>query len=235
MEVSIVDTQGWSKQVVLDRSLLRVGASQKNDVVLQGSGYPDYFFQVQADPSGPAVSTLLSFSNQLSILQGGMRVAPPLSTPVSIRSGDIVELPYHQLTLVFSQSQMATGNIQVSLTIPNADLKPGKGLEATVRVKNLGLRSSCQFQVAVEGLPEACYQLDPISLLYAGAEEEIRLRLFHQGTAPMAGVLPVIISVTSPESYPGEVATAQGMLRVAPLQDVLLGLVDDNDQSSGVE
>ena len=225
MEVSIVDAQGWSKNIVVERSLLRVGASPKNDIVLQGGGYPDHFFQIQADPSGRESSTLLSFSSQLSLLQAGLRTSPATATPIPIRSGDTVELPHHKLTIVFSQAQTSSGNIQVSITIPPADLKPGKGLEAVVRVKNLGVKSGCQFQVEVEGLPESCYQLEPIALLYAGAEEEIRLRLFHQGTEPLAGVVPLVISASSPESYPGEVATAQGLVRVAPVQDVLVELV----------
>lgn len=235
MEISIVDEQGWSKNVVLERSLLRVGASQKNDIVLQAIGYPDHFFQVQTDPAGREPSTILCFSNQLSLLQAGVRVSPAVVTPTPIRSGDTVELPHHTLTIVFGQDQTTSANIQVSVTIPPADLKPGKGLEAVVKVKNLGVRSGCQFQVDVEGLPDACYQLEPMAMLYAGAEEETRLRLFHQGTEPLAGVLPVLISASSPESYPGEVATAKAMLSVAPLQDIFIDLVGDDLQSLEVE
>jgi hypothetical protein len=123
--------------------------------------------------------------------------------------------------------------MQASLSFSSIVLRPEFALEGKLVVKNLGNNEGSQFQIELKGLPQDCYLIDPFPRLYPGAQEEIRLRLFHHSTYPDAGRRTLYIIVTAPESYPGEEISIQQNIYVAPVFDQKLELLDDMANQAG--
>jgi hypothetical protein len=84
-------------------------------------------------------------------------------------------------------------------------------------LKNAGEHSACQFRVDIEGLPADCFQIDPIPLMYSGAQEEVRIRIFHRILYPPAGLQTIVLKISAPESYSGEELIIRQDIYVTPV------------------
>jgi hypothetical protein len=63
--------------------------------------------------------------------------------------------------------------------------------------------------------------------MYPGAQEEVRIRLFHQTTFPQAGYHTLSVVISAPVSYPGEELLLQQKIYVAPVFKQGLEIIDD--------
>jgi hypothetical protein len=86
--------------------------------------------------------------------------------------------------------------------------------------------------VTVDGLSSECYRVDPLPILYPGAEEDVRIQFFHRSVTPPAGYHHIIVTITAPLSYPGEQVILQQELYVNPSLQTGLQVKDDMHVSS---
>ena len=70
-------------------------------------------------------------------------------------------------------------------------------------------------------------QVDPVPLLYPGAQEDVRVQLFHRKLYPAAGAQELIIVVSSPASYPGEQVIIRQGIYVNPVLEHTVKIIDD--------
>jgi hypothetical protein len=107
--------------------------------------------------------------------------------------------------------------IEASLSFPEAVLRPASTLAGSLRVKNIGDRQGVQFQVSLKGLPDDCYQIDPLPTMYPGAEEEVQVRLFHHTVTPPAGLHELFLTISAPVDYGSEELVIRQGLFVTPV------------------
>ncbi|MBI9047092.1 MAG: hypothetical protein JEZ06_21580 [Anaerolineaceae bacterium] len=230
MELKIVEAQGWTKSIEIEKATMSVGSAPSNDIYLQTESIAPVQMQIYYSPYLPSSCRLLNLVGSLTIknLGGEIRIAP--FQKVDVQDGDEIQLGEYKL--VFSlplsvEKVEKSHSIEAALSFSDPVLKPGQVLEGRLTLKNLGEEEECQFDVDFYGFPEDCVQIDPIPLMYPGAEEQIGIQLYHHTTYPEAGSTNLRISVIAQESYPGERLNINQGIYVEPVFSQLMEIEDD--------
>jgi hypothetical protein len=164
----------------------------------------------------------------------GMYQLPRLST-IEIRNGDEIELGEFRIALKIplgAEYLQRSSVIDAVLSFPDAVIRPDFLTTGHLTIKNVGSQSDCQFKVTLSGLPDDCYQIDPIPLMYPDAQEDVVVQLFHRVHYPLVGFHDLIFSITAPGYYPGEEMIIKQGVYVVPVFDQGLELVDDTVAST---
>jgi hypothetical protein len=198
----------------------RVNSSALNDVQIPSAQIAPNQLQILYSPDLPSSCRLINLSGDLLLYRNEIENAVSVFQTVDIFDGD--EIVFNDYRLVFhlplaSASVQKTRSIEASLVFPEAVLRPDSTLIGNLKVKNAGNQQGVQFQVNLEGLPVDCYQIDPIPLMYPGAEEEVQVRLFHRTLSPSAGLRELLVTVSAPADYQGEVLIIRQGLYVSPV------------------
>jgi hypothetical protein len=101
-----------------------------------------------------------------------------------------------------------------------------------VLVRNLGTESGVQFQLELEGMDEASYEMGPGPILFPSAEKEVFLRLYHpRKPHPPAGAHRIRIRASAPDAYPGQSAVEFRDVEVLPYHHHTLRLLDEGKEN----
>ncbi len=230
MELLIVEKNGWSKPVKINRAITRIGSASSNDIQLQSAEIASVHLQILYSTNSASSCKVVNLAHEITArVSREIRQLPPYAA-VDIRDGDEILFDDYSITfrLPLSADVMQSATmIDASLSFADAVLRPGFATTGLLTIKNAGKRSACQFMVDLNGLPADCFQIDPIPLMYSGAEEEVRIRIFHRVLYPLAGLQKLVLKVSAPESYPGEELIIQQGIYIAPVFKHTLELVDD--------
>jgi hypothetical protein len=230
MELKIEEPNGWSKVMVVDKSITRVGSGQVSDLILPSPEIDTLHLQLFYVPDQPSVCRILNLGSEVSArVQHAYQPLPPFKT-IECHDQDSIALAGYTITFKLAppEGQLLTSrNIEALLSFPEAILRPEMPLRGTISIKNAGTQPSCQFVISLSGLPDDCYQLDPIPLMYPGTQEEVSLVIFHRSTYPKAGPMELVLTVTAPRDYSGEELVIHQNIYVTPVMKQELALVDD--------
>jgi hypothetical protein len=239
MELTIVDKNGWSKTVKLHKAITKIGSANINDIQLDSDLISPVHLQFIYSPETPSSCKLTNLSDEVIIHTGFDDITLPpyqsidLWDGYEIEAGDYYLIPKLPLTAGLIQT---SSKIDATLSIPDPILRPGYPTIGQLLITNKGDQTDCQFDVNLRGLPDDCWEVDPIPLMFPGAQESIRVDLFHQGHYPQAGPREIIFSVTAPEHYPNEELVIKQDVFVTPVYVHMLEVIDDildNDADSG--
>lgn len=230
MELTIVEKNGWKKSVKFEKAIIRIGSDSANEVQLASPEISPVQLQLHYLKDNPSTCKVLNLGSDVVVWQNqSQAVLPPYAiTPVS-NGSEIVLGEYRiQFKLPFAARTIADSrSIQASLHFPDATLSPDRKAVGILSLKNTGLESACQFEVVLQGLPADCMQVDPVPLLYPGAQEDVRVQLFHRKLYPTAGAQELAIEVFSPASYPGEQVIIRQGIYVTPVLEHTVKIIDD--------
>jgi hypothetical protein len=229
MDLKIVEANGWAKVVQVQRAITRVGSADSNDIQLPSAQVAPLQLQILYAPDLPSSCRLVNLGPELLLLRNDSELAVTPFQIIDIFDGDQVDIGSYKLVFqlpLASHSVQISKLIEASLVFPEAVLHPDSILTGILRVKNTGERQGVQFQVNLNGLPHDCYQIDPIPLMYPGAEEEVQVRLFHRTTAPPAGNHELLLTVTAPVDYASEELVIRQGLYVTPVLKHELTILD---------
>jgi hypothetical protein len=235
MELKVTEVNGWSKVIDLKKAITRIGSAPTADIQLPSNSIAPLHLQILSDPDLPTGCRVVNMAGELEVWNNGSAFPfSPFATH-NISDKDEIQLGEYRLafSLPFSAAILRSStSIEASLTFSDSLLQPGLPLDGLLLVKNTGGRDACQFQVTLSGLPEDCCRIDPIPLLYPGAQEEVRIRLFHNITYPQPGLHELLLAVNAPLDYPGEEFIIRQGIYVAPVFRQTLEVVDDLAPSS---
>jgi len=230
MNIIITEVNGWSKTLEVKKAITRIGNAPSVDVQIPSNSIAPLHLQILSNPELPTGCRVVNLASQLEIIHNG-NVSPLESySTQDINDGDEIRLGEYRLTfqVPFSTAFMRTcKSIEATLNLTDTTLQPHLPLDGILTVKNEGDQDACQFQVSLSGLPEDCFHIDPIPLLYPGAQEDVRVRFFHQITYPQAGRHDLLITINAPDDYPGEELVIRQSLFVAPVFKQAMELLDD--------
>jgi len=230
MELKVTEVNGWSKVIDLKKAITRIGSAPTADIQLPSNSIAPLHLQILSDPDLPTGCRVVNMAGELEVWNNGSAFPfSPFATH-NISDKDEIQLGEYRLafSLPFSAAILRSStSIEASLTFSDSLLQPGLPLDGLLLVKNTGGRDACQFQVTLSGLPEDCCRIDPIPLLYPGAQEEVRIRLFHNITYPPPGLHELLLAVNAPLDYPGEEFVIRQGIYVAPVFRQTLEVVDD--------
>jgi hypothetical protein len=230
MELIMTDRSGWSKLLKVEKTLTRIGAAATNDIQLKSKGIAPVHLQIIYSTDLPSKCQLVNLAAEIIVhTDEGMYQLPRLST-IEIRNGDEIELGEYRIALKIplgAEPLLRSSVIDADLSFPDAVIRPDFSTIGHLTIKNIGSKSDCQFRVTLSGLPDDCYQIDPIPLMYPDAQEDVRVQLFHRKHYPPVGFHELRFSITSPGYYPGEVMIIKQGVYVVPVFDQGLELVDD--------
>lgn len=230
MELTIVDQSGWKKPVKLVRSVTRIGSAPANDVQINAPSIAPFQLQVMHVNEAPSLCRVLNLGIPITVRTPLGDRALAVYETVDVSDGDELALDVYRIIFrlpVSSGVLSSSTHIEVTLQMDEAVLRPHMLTLGRLVLKNIGDRPASQFQVAVSGLPADCFRIDPIPLLYPGAQEEVRIQFLHRIHAPPAGVVQVTLAVSAPASYPGEQVVLRQGLFVTPVLSHQLILQDD--------
>jgi hypothetical protein len=228
--LKVVEREGWSKSLPINKAIMKIGSSAFCDVQLSAPDISAVHLQVMAVPNLPSIRRVINIGSALEIRDHSGARAFERHATAEIHNGDEIQLGGY--TLVFNLPQtsgqvLASRSIEASLDFQNPVLGLDKPLEGLLTVKNLESKKACQFQVTLAGLPDDCYSIDPVPLIYPGASEEVRVRLFHQTTYPEAGEQELVVTVAAPGSHAGETLVIRQNVWVTPVFDQAFEIADD--------
>ena len=230
MELTIIEPHGWKKSVMPSKALIRIGADPANDISLTSAQISPVHLQIQYSPDSPSRCTVMNLGNAVEVLHLNDSNEFPAYAIFQVGNGDEIVLDSYriQFSLPFvAQTVTDSQSIKAFVSFPDATLRPGAATIGTLTLQNDGLQSACQFEVALEGFPVDCMQIDPVPVLFPGAKEEIQIRLFHHKFYPIAGPQELILTISAPSSYPGEHVVIRQGLYVAPLLKHSMDIIDD--------
>ena len=230
MELLIIDKSGWSMPVKIQRATTRIGSASSNDVQLQSPQIAALHLQIFYSPDSPSSCKVVNMASEMRVKAN--QEVRPLTTfaTLDIHDGDEIMLGDYKIKLTLPMTAnvlQSTKLIEASLLFADPVVRPEFEALGYLKIKNAGSQPNCQFQVDVEGLAQDCYQIDPIPLMYPGAQEEVRVLIIHHGQTPPAGPQQVLFKITAPESYPGERCVIQQSLFITPVFEQSLELIDD--------
>ena len=220
MEIRIQDEKRRIRVERLNRSIATIGAHPDNDIVLNVDTLQAFHFQITNNPQldNPfRIINLTDIPAAITIDHEAYWLDAYASS--RIQDGDSVEIGGYKLVF---QIPMPDGllnkasSFQAEIEMPASSLPVNSRMEGFLVIRNTGGQSACQFTAVVEGIPDNCYLLDSIPLLYPNAEEKIPFNLLHRGTEPEAGLMTFYVQIESPNHYPGEKLTLKYTISVAP-------------------
>lgn len=230
MELLIVEKSGWSKSLKIDRAVIRVGSASSNDIQLQSPEIAAVHIQIFNPSVTDSYCKVVNLAHEIAVKVSRDIHKLPSFASVNVRDGDEILLDGYSITFRLPQSTNVlkpARKIQGNLCLTEAFLRPEHATTGVLTIMNAGEQSGCQFKVEVQGLPADCYQIDPIPLMYQGAQEDVRVQFFHRTHYPSAGLQTILIKLSSPESYPGEELLIRQEIYVAPVFRQVLELFDD--------
>lgn len=225
--VVLTNEQGWQKRFPLEEGVFVVGSAADARIRLPaGEVISPYHLQL-VNSSREASMRLVNLSPWALPLKSGaqdVRVEPGQLRDVF--DGETIYLD--TLTMQFEirkqvvQAEVVQEEnhsvIGLRMVLSGQVLYPGGTLVGSLYLRNLGTEA-CQFDVELEGLPPACYEIFPPALIHAGGEESTEIHFFHRGVAPTPGVHTIDLRVSAPETYPGRELTIRQSLKVMPCYD----------------
>lgn len=230
MELMIIDPSGWKKPVKLSKAVSSLGSSGSNDIQIESSIISPHQLQIIQSSQTPSSYTVLNLGAPFVLRsEVGDRSLSTYAT-ANVADGDEILLDDYRIIFrlpVAAGVLTASAFIEVALELGDTLLAPHAPVVGRLVIRNTGNKPAGQLQVSVSGLPAECFRIDPIPLLYPGAQEEVRIRFFHRNHAPPAGVNTITLAVSAPASYPGEQVVIQQGLYVAPILAHQLELKDD--------
>jgi hypothetical protein len=220
MEVKIIEANGWAKVLPVNRAITLVGSAASNDVQLPSAQISPYQLQILYAPDLPSSCRVVNLGSDVVLQRNSVENTVSAFQSLDIFNGD--ELLLDDYRIIFhlpltTASVQKSRSLEASLVLPETVLRPDSTLAGILRVKNAGNLQGVQFQVSLEGLPPDCYQIDPIPLMYPGAEEEVQVRLFHRTLSPSAGLHELLLTVNAPGDYMGETLEIRQGLYVTPV------------------
>ncbi len=230
MELTVIEQNGWKKPYKFEKAVVRIGSATANDLQLSSPGIIPTHLQVMYTPEAPGSCKALNLGTAIQLKSGGKESIIESYIAADLHDGDELVLGEYRILFHLPLSAgliKSSRQIAASLSVGDAVLRSDLPTTGFLRLQNLGTNPNCQFQVAVNGLSEECFQIDPLPILYPGAEEEVRLQFFHRSTTPPAGHQVITVSVMAPASYPGEQVIIQQGLYVSPLLKTEINLTDD--------
>jgi len=230
MELIITEQNGWKKSIKVQNALTRIGSAPASDIQLNSPGINPVHLQLHYSEETPSTCKLLNLGSEITVLQSGVRSTVLSYLTTEINDADEVFLGDYTIQfklLAASKSASESGSIKAVLAFADATLHAGSTCTGVLSIKNAGLQSACQFHVTLGGFPADCMRVDPVPLLYPGAQEDIKVELFHRKLYPTAGVKELVVTISAPNSYPGEQVHIQQGIYVAPVFEQTLELFDD--------
>ena len=230
MELLIVEQNGWSKPVKVERAITRIGSDPLNDIQLQSANIAAVHLQVLYSSDVPSSCKVVNLAGEITARISRDTCQLAKYAVVDICNGDEILLGNYWITFRLPLSAdviQSASKIDAALSFADAVLRPEVATIGVLTIKNAGQQPACQFQVELNGLPSDCYQIDPIPLMYPGAQEEVRIRLFHRALYPPAGLQQVILKISAPESYPSEELIIRHGVYVTAVFKQALELIDD--------
>jgi hypothetical protein len=230
MELLIIEQNGWKKPIKITKAITRVGSLPSNDIQLGSPQISPVQLQIIYSQETPSSCKVLNLGGEIAVAVFGVEQPIMPFVTFELHDGDEMSVGGFRLR---AQMPLKTGFlrssqlISASFVITDAVLRPDIPTLGRLTLKNGGDRQACQFQVEIKGIASDCYQIDPIPLLYQGAEEEVRVQFYHRRIYPAAGLLNMTLIITAPSSYPGEQIVIQQGLYVTPIFDQQLEIRDD--------
>ncbi len=231
MKLIISQENGFKKQLQVEKAITRIGSSPANDIQLNSPYISAFHLQILYAQEMPDRCQVVNLAAEaLAVFSKGLERFLPAFSSQELFAGDeinikgvrlLFELPLTTGTLITSHK------ISASLAFSEPVMRPNTILVGRITLKNDGEQPSCQFVVEISGLPADCYQIDPIPLMYPGAQEDVNVRFLHRKSYPAAGFQSVTLSVTAPASYPGEQVSIQQGIYVLPVLEQGLDILDD--------
>lgn len=230
MELMIVDKNEWSKILNIHKAITRIGSAPGNDIQLDSDQISPIHLQIIYPSESPSSCKLTNLAGDVLIHTDlGDSLLTAYQT-MDLRDGFEIEVGGYRLIpkLPLSAGTMQTSvNINAALSFPDPVLRPGTPMIGQLTITNQGDQDDCQFDVSLQGLPEECWRIDPIPLMYPGSQESIRIEIIHRGRSPQAGSHEMIFSITAPEHYPGDKLVIQQEFIVMPVYQQTLEIRDD--------
>ncbi len=236
-KIEVIDQSGWCKEYPLEKKIVHIGSSPRNDIVLeQGRGGGVASVHAQLIASTQTLAYQLVNLGDTHILLGEQ----PLSPRSAAHLTDRATFQLGEFTLIFYAGEpgytgvaggtsSANRYIGLGLALPRARLRPNKSLEGTITVSNLGDETGVQIHLELEGLDPDCYNIEPGPLLSSGAEKEVLLQLHHRGDKPLTGDYPITLRATAPAAYPGKEASLSRVIQVLPFYHHKLELTSPDE------
>ncbi|MFO7585683.1 MAG: hypothetical protein R6W69_13230 [Anaerolineales bacterium] len=238
MQITIFEENGFKKQIEIDKAVTRIGSSPASDIQLRSPHVSPFHLQVLYTRDAPDRCKIINLAAETaSLFSNGHETPLAAYAATEALGGDELQMEGFRLRfeLPLTSGTLSTSHkISASIALPEPVLRPNATLLGRISLKNEGENTSCQFQVEVSGFSEDCYQIDPVPLIYAGGQEEVNIRFFHRQTRPQAGFQSVTISVTAPESYPGEQVSIQQGIYVAPMLEQTMVIRDDTSEAQPI-
>jgi hypothetical protein len=238
MELIISEENGWNKPLKIEKAITRLGSAPTNDVQLLSQEIAPVHLQIYYLEETPFSCRVFNLGSDLPVWQGDQQLILNSFATMQIRNGSEIELgPYRiqfKLPLAATMLQESSA-IQASFKFPaDSVLQPNSIATGWLTIKNAGSEYDCQFEITVSGIPADCLQFDPAPLSYPGAQEDVQVQIFHRGQAPQAGFQNLTITVTSPDTYPGEKVIINQGIYVMPVFEQSLEISDDLSVISGM-
>jgi hypothetical protein len=230
MELMIIDKNGWSKILPIQKAITRIGSDPTNEIQLESNQISPVHLQIIYSPDHPSSCKLINLSDEVIIHTGFDDIMLPPYQTIDVRDGFEIKAGGFRLIpkLPLAAGTIQTSNkIDASLSFPDPILRPGYPAVGYLTITNKGDQPDCQFDVTLRGLAEDCWEVDPLPLMYPGAQESTRVELFHRGHYPEAGSHEIIIAITAPEHYPSEELVIKQEVIVLPVYKQSLEIIDD--------
>lgn len=228
MELLLVEKNGWTKPVRIERAITLLGSGVDSDIQLVSTGTEFIQIQILYTPENPIRCNVVNLGIPIQIRENQNLSPLQVFNSIELHDGDEIFIGDYIVSIKLEpNTPNRPSPIQAEVHFNEFTLTPGFGLTGYFTFINAGHESSCQFQVEVYGLSADCYQIDPVPLLFAGAREEVRIRIFHRGDTPLAGNRIVRFRITAPESYPNEECLISQPIYVTPVFHHTLTIIDD--------
>ena len=231
MQLSLIEKQGWQKRVLIDSAVTRIGSDATNDIHLSSENIAPVHLQIFYLKDQPSSCKVVNVSENAVEVHGRISsMLAPLGQ-INLKDGDEVHLGEYKIVFhlpLVGYVGKESKSIKASLLLPDTVLPANAVMEGRLIVGNAGQVDDCQFQVELNGLPEDCYRIDPIPLMYSGAQEIVTIRLYHRKMQPKAGSLEFELRITSPDSYPGEELVLRQGFYIAPVFEHVLAFESDH-------
>ena len=230
-EIQVVDRGGWQKRYRLAKAITQIGSDPRSDIVLdasRGGGVEGRHVQIICWSAAEQGYRLVNLANT-DVAVGedeGQVLAPRSATEVG--DGDTFRIGEFFLSLRLSGDQDSPGYrpartvepegqcIGLDVVLSMTQLAPNRTVEGAIVLRNLGDQDNVQFELDLEGLPSACYDIEPAPMLFAGAEQRVLLRLHHTGKQPIAGTRTIEIHASAPRSYVCNEVVVRRSIEVLP-------------------
>ena len=237
MKLIVADYNSWEKTVEFDKAVVRIGSSPTSDIPLSSPNIAPIHLQFHYLPEETGCK-VLNLGTEIRLLRKESEELLLSYARTSLENGDEVLLDGYRIRVelpIITKTIQTSRSISASLSFPNTTLYSYTPAVGWLTVKNIGVQSPCQFHVSVNGLPADCVKIDPIPLLYSGAQEEVRIQFFHRGLYPYAGLADLTLRVFAPSDYPGEQVLIEQGIYVTPVFEQVLEFVDETSSDDGAD